>query len=324
MINFILRRLVQTIVVLSLLSFVTYGLMGLMPGDPLDVACAANPKCTPENLAELKATLGLDRPITVRYIEWVGTILKGELGYSRIYRAPVTEIMGPRLVNTLILGFSSLLVSLLIAIPVGLIVSLKPNSKRDYFVNLLTFAGISAPSFWLGLIFIIVFAVKLGWFPAGGVETIGDDPTRGTLGMLLDRAKYLVLPVATLSCLTIAGWVRYIRASMIETMRSDYIRTAKAKGLLQKRIIVKHALRNALLPFVTVVTLEVPRVVSGALITETVFSYQGLGKLMYDSIIGNDFNVAMCCFILTCFMVLVMALIADIAYAYLDPRITLK
>ncbi len=162
--------------------------------------------------------------------------------------------------------------------------------------------------------------MKLQWLPAGGTETIGIGD-QSLLATLLDRAKYLVLPVASLSCLTIASWVRYTRASMLETLRFDYIRTARAKGLPRRRIVLRHALRNALLPVVTVVALSVPIIVSGAIITETVFAYQGVGKLMYDSIMGNDFNVAMCSFVISCFMVLFMNLVADIAYAYLDPRI---
>lgn len=298
--------------------------MGLMPGDPLDIACAANPKCTPENLDQMKKNLGLDRPIYERYVKWVGHFVKGDLGYSRTYRQPVTKILIPRLFNTMILGACVMLLSFIIAIPIGVFSSLKQNSKFDYGINLLVFAGISAPSFWLGLIFIIIFSVKLGWLPAGGVETIGGDAELTFWAMILDRAKYLVLPVAALSCLTVAGWVRYTRASMLETMRLDFIRTARAKGLPWRDVVVRHGLRNALLPVVTVVALSFPRLVSGALITETVFSYQGVGKLMYDSIVGNDFNVAMCSFILTCIMVLVMNLVADVLYGYLDPRISLE
>jgi peptide/nickel transport system permease protein len=320
--SYIVRRLVQTFFVLIGLSFVTFGLMGLMPGDPLDVACAANPRCTPENLEAMKHNLGLDRPIYERYATWASGFVRGEFGYSRTYRQPVTEIIGPRLLNTFILGSLVILVSLCVAIPIGVLSSLKPNSKFDYLVNFFAFSGVSAPAFWIGLVLIIVFSVKLHWFPASGVETVGLDQALSFTARIVDRLKYLVLPTAALSCLTIAGWVRYTRASMLETMRLDFIRTARAKGLDWKRIVAKHGFRNALLPIVTVVALDIPTVVSGAVITETVFAYQGVGKLMFDSIIGNDFNVAMCAFILESFVVLAMSLIADIAYAYLDPRIT--
>ena len=321
MTSYIVRRLFQTIVVLILLSFITYVLMGWMPGDPLDIACAANPHCTTENLEQMKANLGLDRPVYQRYADWAWNFVQGELGYSRTYRRPVTEILLPRLWNTVVLGFLVIVVSLIIAIPIGIYSSLHPNTKLDYGVNLAAFSGISAPSFWLGLMLMIVFSVKLRWLPAGGTETIGI-AAEGVIPVLLDRAKYLVLPVASLSALTIASWVRYTRASMLEALRFDFIRTARAKGLPERQVIVRHAFRNALLPIVTVVAMSVPMIVSGAVITETVFAYQGIGKLMYDSIIGNDFNVAMCSFVISCFMVLVMNLVADIAYAYLDPRIS--
>lgn len=223
----------------------------------------------------------------------------------------------------MILGILTILVSLVVAIPLGVFTSLKPRSISDYVINLLAFMGISAPSFWLGLILIIIFSVKLEWLPASGVYTV-DAQGLSWFGVVADRLKYLILPLATLSLLTIASWVRYTRASMLETLRMDYIRTAKSKGLANKRVIIKHALRNALLPVVTVVALSLPSIFSGAIITETVFAYQGVGSLMYNSIIGNDFNVAMCCFIMICFVVLMMNLVADLLYAYLDPRITYR
>lgn len=321
MFNYIVRRLIQSAIVLFVLSFITYILMGLMPGDPLDVACAANPKCTPDNLALMKKQLGLDKPVFQRYLVWLTSVLQGDLGYSRTYRLPVTEILMPRLLNTFILGLCSIFVSFFIAIPLGVFASLKARSKLDYTINIMSFVGISAPSFWLGLILIIIFAVGLEWFPASGIETIGVSHA-SFFDVAMDRLKYLVLPVATLSLLTIASWVRYTRSSMIETLRMDYIRTARSKGLSEKRVIVFHALRNALLPVVTVVALSLPIIFSGAVITETVFAYQGVGILMFNSIMGNDFNVAMCCFLIICVSVLLMNLLADILYAFLDPRVS--
>jgi peptide/nickel transport system permease protein len=319
---YIIRRLIQTVIVVFLLSFVSYALMGMMPGDPLDIACQANPNCTPENLAAMKKNLGLDQPITVRYVRWLNDIAHGDLGYSRTYRLPVQDILGPRLKNTLVLSCASLLLSLIIAIPLGVFTSLRPNSKFDYSLNMLAFAGISIPVFWLGLMLIIIFSVKLGWLPAGGTETIGMDASASLVEVAFDRIKYLILPVTTLSCLTIAGWVRYTRSKMIETMRNDYIRTARAKGLPERRVIMMHGLRNALIPVVTVVALGLSGIFSGAVITETVFAYQGSGKLIFDSIFANDYNVAMCSFIITSFVTVLMNLIADIGYAYLDPRIS--
>lgn len=324
MTSYIIRRLCQTVIVLAVLSFVAFAMMGLMPGDPLDIACAANPHCTPENQAQMKHALGLDRPIHERYIKWVTAFVQGDMGYSRVYRQPVAEIVAPRLVNTMILWGSALLLSLVIAIPIGVFSSLKAGTKFDYGVNFVAFMGISTPSFWLGLMLIIVFAVWLGWFPASGSETIGTASSYGFWASIGDRIKYLVLPVFSLSAQTIAQWVRYTRASMMETMRNDYMRTARAKGLRSRRIIYMHGLRNALIPVVTVIAVSFSFMFSGALITETVFSYQGAGKLIFDSIIGNDFNVAMCTFVISCLAVLIMNLVADVCYAYLDPRISYK
>jgi peptide/nickel transport system permease protein len=319
---YIIRRMIQTVIVVILLSFVSYALMGLMPGDPLDIACQANPHCTPDNLEQMKKNLGLDQPVIVRYGKWLKEFASGDLGYSRTYRLPVAEILGPRLVNTLYLSLTSLLLSLVIAIPLGVFTSLRANSKFDYTLNLFAFAGISLPSFWLALMLIIIFAVKLGWLPAGGTETVGLDVAMGFWESVLDRLKYLALPVTTLSLLTVAVWVRYTRAKMVETMRFDYIRTARAKGLTENRVIYRHGLRNALIPVVTVVALGFSGIFSGAVITETVFAYQGAGKLIFDAIFANDYNMAMCSFIITSFLVLFMNLVADLLYAYLDPRIS--
>ena len=319
---YIMRRLFQTVVLTLALSFVAFALMGLMPGDPLDIACQANPHCTPENLEQMKKNLGLDQPIHVRYSKWLIAIVHGDLGYSRTYRLPVSEILGPRLVNTFYMSGLSLLLSIAIAIPLGVFTSLRQNTKFDYTLNMLAFAGISVPSFWLALMLIIIFAVKLQWLPASGTETVGLDAALSGWEIAVDRIKYLILPVTALSLLTVASWVRFTRAKMLETLRHDYIRTARAKGLPERQVIMRHALRNALIPVVTIIALDFSGLFSGAVITETVFAYQGAGKLIFDAIFANDYNLAMCSFIITALAVMLMNLAADILYAYLDPRIT--
>ena len=319
---YIMRRLFQTVVLTLALSFVAFALMGLMPGDPLDIACQANPHCTPENLEQMKKNLGLDQPIHIRYSKWLAALVHGDLGYSRTYRLPVAEILGPRLVNTFYMSGLSLLLSIAIAIPLGVFTSLRQNTKFDYTLNMLAFAGISVPSFWLALMLIIIFAVKLQWLPASGTETVGLDTALSGWEVVLDRIKYLILPVTALSLLTVASWVRFTRAKMLETLRHDYIRTARAKGLPERQVIVRHGLRNALIPVVTIIALDFSGLFSGAVITETVFAYQGAGKLIFDAIFANDYNLAMCSFIITALAVMLMNLAADILYAYLDPRIT--
>ncbi len=321
MTTYILRRLIQTLVVIAILSYVCFYLMTLMPGDPVDMMISSNPKITAADVVRLRELYGLDQPSYVRYGHWMGDILKGELGYSRTYRVPVQDLLGPRLVSTFILSMVALGFSILISVPLGVFSALRPGSKVDYVINFFSFAGISIPSFWLGIVCIIFFAVWIPLFPAGGTQTVGG-PDLGFFANLLDRSKYLILPVLSLSLQQIGRFVRFTRSAMLESLRNDFIRTAKAKGLPRQIIIWRHAFRNALIPLITILALSISSIFSGAIITETVFAYQGVGKLTYDSIIGNDFNVAMVSFIISVAMVLVMNLVADLLYGVADPRIS--
>ncbi|MCS6837380.1 MAG: ABC transporter permease [Bdellovibrionaceae bacterium] len=317
MLRYIFFRLLQTVVVIVALSFFCYLLLNLMPGDPVEILIQSNPKMTPEDIQRLRELYGLDRSIWEKYSAWIGDILKGDLGYSRTYRVPVSEILLPRLGNTFILSLSALLLSLFIAIPLGILAALRVNTKVDYLIGLFSFGGISTPSFWLGLMLIIIFGVQLKWFPASGTYSI-ENPDNW-----LGRIPYLVLPTLTLSYLSVGRFIRFTRSSMLEALKNDYIRTAIAKGLPRTKVIWKHAFRNALLSLITMVTLSFSGVFSGATITETVFAYQGVGKLVYDSILGNDFNVAMVSFMISVSMVLLFSLIADLLYSLADPRIRL-
>jgi peptide/nickel transport system permease protein len=319
--TYITRRLIQTLVVIVVLSYFLFYIMTLMPGDPVELLIQSNPKITSADIARLKSLYGLDQPVYMRYLNWAQTIVSGDFGYSRTYRIPVGELMGPKLVNTFFLSLGSLTLALLISIPLGILTALRPNTKIDYLVNFFSFAGISVPSFWLGIVLIIIFSVWFQILPAGGTYTIGID-NAPLLDQILDRIKYLILPTMALSYLQIGRFVRFTRSAMAEAMRNDFIRTARAKGLSEKQVIWRHGFRNALLPLITILALSFSSLFSGALITETVFAYQGVGKLVYDSIIANDFNVAMVSFIISVTMVLTMNLVADILYAFADPRIT--
>ncbi len=323
MINFILRRIVQTLIVIVILSYVCFGLMNLMPGDPVEMMISSNPKITAADVVRLRSFYGLDQPMYKRYLRWVGDISKGELGYSRTYRIPVTEMMGPALTATFILSTVSLVFSLLVAVPLGILCALKPNSKVDYVVNLFNFAGISVPSFWLGIVLIIIFAVNYHILPAGGYQTTGMEYDTDW-DEFLDKAKYLILPVLSLSIQTIGRFSRFTRSSMLEAMRNDFIRTARAKGLSAQAVIWKHGFRNALIPLITIVALSISSIFSGALITESLFAYPGIGRLLYSSIMGNDFNVAMISLMISVSMVLIMNLIADLLYGVVDPRVSYK
>lgn len=307
-------RLIQSALVLLVMSFVVYGLMGLMPGDPIDLMIAGDPRMSSEDALRLKALYGLDRPWTERWWRWLGQLLQGELGYSRLYARPVAEAMGPALGNSALLMLSAMAVSLSVAIPLGILASLRPGSLLDRLVNLLAFASVSVPVFWLGLMLIVVFAVSLGWLPAGGVETVGG-------GGLTDRLRHMALPVSALALAGIGQAARHMRAAMINEAAADYIRTAKAKGCGPARVVLGHQLRNALLPIVTIVALEFGGLFSGALITETVFAWPGMGRLIYEAVMGNDFNLALSGLLLATAMTLTGSVLADMAYQRLDPRI---
>ncbi len=318
MTRFLLSRLIQSITVLAVMSFVIFGLMGLMPGDPVDLMVSADPNMTPEGAAHLRELFGVNKPITERYLNWLGAALQGDLGYSRTHSLPVLEVMLPALKNTIVLLGLSFVLALVIALPAGIIAATRPYSKLDYGINLLAFAGISVPPFWLALMLIIVFAVILGIFPAGGLGV------HAGANELWENLRYLVLPVASLTIASIGGHTRYMRAAMIETLRQDYIRTARAKGLSKTRVVIVHALRNAMIPVVTVIALDFGYLFSGALITETVFAYPGMGKLIFDAIMGNDFNLALLSLLFATVLTLLGNFLADAAYTWLDPRLSFR
>jgi peptide/nickel transport system permease protein len=299
------------------MSFLIYVLIGLMPGDPIDLMLASNPNMTAADAERLRQIYGLDQPLIERYLRWLGQAVQGDFGFSRTHGQPVIEILWARLGNTLLLMGLSFSVALLIALPVGILAALKPHSAIDHGVNMMCFVGISVPPFWLALLLMYLFAVYLGWLPAGGMGPISG-------GTFWERAAYLVLPVVTLVFASVGDYTRFVRASMMETLRQDYIRTARAKGARRRRIVWGHALRNALIPVVTVVALQFGALFSGALITETMFGYLGMGKTIYDAIMANDYNLALIGLLFATLLVMVSNLVADIAYAALDPRISYR
>ena len=293
MTRYISGRLVESAVVLAIMSFVIYGLIGLMPGDPIDLMIKSDPRLTPDDAARLRAVYGLDKPLTERYLSWAVAALSGDFGNSRLHVRPVLDVLPPFLVNTLGLMGLSFAISIIVAIPLGVFAALRRQSTVDYVINLACFAGISIPIFWLGLMLIIVFSVLIP-----------------------------ILPVTALTVFSIGSYTRFMRAATIEVMRQDYIRTAKAKGASRRRVVMVHALRNALISVVTIVALSFGSLFSGALITETIFGYPGMGKLIYDSIMGNDYNMALMALLFATLVTLLANLAADIAYARLDPRIS--
>ena len=291
-----------TILAVSLLVFV---LMGLMPGDPVDLLAAGNPNMTAADTAALRERYGLDRPILERYGNWLSSAATGDLGYSRLFGLPVLEVIGPRLINSLILLGSALLLTLAIAIPLTVNAAAKPDGALNRTLSLIAMAGMSLPAFWLGLLFIGLFAVTLGWLPA----------TADT-----SQPISLILPIVTLSLGMMAGYVRHLQTAMSEALAGEHIKTARAKGCSVPRVLWRHAFPLAATPMVTLILLDLGVLLGGALTIETVFAFPGMGKLLFDAVMGNDFNLALCGFFILTVCVVLANLCADALYGWLDPR----
>jgi peptide/nickel transport system permease protein len=327
------RRLLQMVPLLFAASVVIYALLALQPGDPLDELRRQNPRITAEQFEALKRAYGLDQPLHIRYFKWLSRALRGDLGYSRTYGILAAEyIFLQRLPKTLLLSGLALTLALLVAIPVGVFSAVRQYSLADYAITFLSFIGFSMPVFFLGILLLYLFAIWLpdhipGFprFPTGGVPGfLWDDVRSGQVGLweyLGQWAWHLVLPVIALASLQMAEWTRFMRASLLEVLSQDYIRTARAKGLAERVVLYKHALRNALIPIVTLVGLAIPGVLGGATITETIFSYPGMGRAIFDALVEKDYNVAMAALAFLALMTALFNLLADLAYAVVDPRI---
>jgi peptide/nickel transport system permease protein len=313
--SFFLRRLLSVIPVVLIITFTTFLLMQLLPGGPL-AAYENNPEISQEDIERLRHEMGLDRPIHIQYFSWLKNFVRGDWGYSFVTKRPVLTQILERLPNTLYLTGFSLIAALLIAIPAGIISATRQYSFFDHITTTLTYVGRSMPVYYSGLLLIIIFSIWLRWFPSGGMYTLGEEFS------LIDSLKHLFLPMLSLSTLIAAKYVRFLRTSMLEVIHQDYIRTAAAKGLSERMIIYKHAFRNAAIPLVTVVAIDLPVLFAGALFTETVYSWPGMGRLFVDSAIRFDYSVVMGIVAAIAFLVVISNLIADIVYGILDPRIT--
>lgn len=311
--KYILRRLLLSIPLLIGITLVSFFIMTLAPGDPMSILM--DPKIKPEDMRRIKHNLGLDKPIYVQYGKWLFCFLKGDLGNSFIDGRKVTTIILERIPNTFILMFSSFLLTIILAIPLGVFQAVKQYSFGDYLLTILSFIGISIPIFWLGLMLILLFSLKLSILPSAGMYTIGMEFS------LIDRLKHLILPTLCLTVGSIASWSRYQRSSMLEVLRQDYIRTARAKGLSEGKVIYKHALKNALIPIITLLGLSLPDLFGGAFITETIFAWPGMGRLGIQAIFQRDYPVIMGTLLVSSVLIILGNLFADIIYAYIDPRI---
>ncbi len=313
--SYFLRRLLSVIPVVFIITFTTFLLMQLLPGGPL-AAYENNPEISQDDIERLRHEMGLDRPIHVQYFSWLKNFLRGDWGYSFTTKRPVLTEIWERLPNTIYLTGFSLIVALLIAIPAGIISATRQYSVFDHITTTLAYVGRSMPVYYSGLLLIIIFSIWLRWFPSGGMNTLGEEFS------LTDSLMHLFLPMLSLSTLIAAKYVRFLRTSMLEVIHQDYIRTAAAKGLNQRVIIYKHAFRNAAIPLVTVVAIDLPVLFAGALFTETVYSWPGMGRLFVDSATRFDYSIVMGIVAAIAFLVVISNLIADIIYGILDPRIT--
>lgn len=313
--KYILKRILIAIPVLIGITLIDYAIMCLA-GSPLEML--KGPRISDAALQAKEIAAGLDKPLIVQYFVWLWQLLQGNLGYSMKSYEPVSAMIGSHIGPTLLLMGASLALSILIAVPAGIYSAVKQYSRGDYAVVTASFIGSSIPSFFLALILIYIFTVKLGILPSGGMNTLGMD------GSVADTIRHMVLPVTVLAVSLAGSNIRYIRSSFLEILQQDYLRTARAKGIGYKRVIWKHAMRNALLPIVTVIGMQIPMLFGGAVIIEQVFSWPGLGLMTMTAIMGRDYPVIMGVCLLSAVVVLVSNLITDILYALVDPTIQLN
>ena len=320
MLQYTVRRLGLVILSLVGVSMLLYGLMHLAPGGPEAVLLGED--INPHAAAQIRIALGLHRPIYVQYYYWARNMITGDMGLSYRTGYPVANLIARTLPNTIILGFSALAFSISVSVVIGVMAAIRQYSLFDHGATIFSFTWISMPNFWFGLLCMMYFGYMLGWFPISGTRTIGLTP--GTLNYYLDRAHHLVLPVIVLGMARLASLVRYTRSSMLDIMHSDFIRTARAKGLSERTVIYKHALRNALVTVVTVVGLSLRFLVSGSVIVESVFAYNGIGRSAVHAVFERDYPLIMGINMMIAVVVLLANLITDLAYALVDPRITYK
>ncbi len=314
--RYLIRRLLTAIPTLLLISFVLYAVLSLAPGDPLS-QFAANPSVPPEVRENIRRSFGLDQPWPVRYVKWVAAMAQGDWGFSFASRIAVWDLIKLRIPSTLAVVGVAYVFSLLIAIPIGILSAVRQYSIFDHIATTFAFIGFSVPTFFTGLLLIIVLSVKLQWLPFIYDSTL----QVRDLASLGAQLKQSVMPVLVLALFQTATFVRYTRASMLENLPQDYVRTARAKGLAELRVIGRHVVRNSLIPVVTLIALTAPTVFSGALITEQIFRVPGIGALLIASIQNNDIPVIMAITFTFSVLVVIMNMVADVMYGVLDPRI---
>ena len=312
MTQYILRRLIHSVFIIWGCATLVFILIRLIPGDP--VIQMLGPEYSPEAAAALNRKLGLDQPMYIQYVKWFGSVLRGDLGGSISSGESVIGAIKSGLPKTLSLTLVSFLIATVIAVPAGILAALKRNTPVDYAVSVIAFIGVSMPSFWFGIILILLFAVQLGWFPAIGYASLTEDGVWAWF-------SHLLLPSLAIGAGYAAILMRFIRAGLLEVLGSDYIRTARAKGLAERRVLIRHALRNSLIPVVTIAGIQLALLLSGAVVIEIVFSIRGLGRILVGAIFDKDYPIVQGAILLVAVIFVLANLVVDIIYTFLDPRI---
>ena len=313
--RYVRRRLIQMVPLLFGISLLIFAIIQAAPGGPEAMFLENRLFIDPQVIEAFRQRLGLDQPVPIQYVRWLGAVLTGDFGISFTTGRPVGVMIGERLPATLELMSVSFVFAALLAIPLGVYSAVRQYSLFDFSATTASFLGIAMPVFWFALILQLFFSVQLGWLPTSGRETVGD-------ASLLDQAKHLVLPVFVLGIRHIAVWSRYMRSSLLDVIRADYIRTARAKGLRQRLVLSRHAVKNALIPVVSIMALDLAGLFSGAVILETIFAWPGIGRLFVQAMFSRDYPLLMGILMMGSFLVVFFNLVADVVYGWLDPRIS--
>lgn len=313
--KYLLRRILISIPVFLSITIIVFALIEIAPGDITDYFIRPELNMSAEAEDEIRARLGLDQPVTVRYVNWLANVLRGDFGFRFVNGQPVAQVIAQRLSATILLAGAALIIGTVVGVWLGVFTALRQYSAWDFILTSLSFLGISIPAFVAGIIALYVFSINLGWFPSGGMRPVDREPT------LLTTLHHLALPALVLGLAPVANFMRYTRFSMLEVIRADYIRTARSKGMRESRIIWQHGFRNALLPVITLLGLSLPTLVVGAVFTETIFSWPGMGTLYLEAVNGRDVPLLMGMNLVIALVVLAVNILTDLAYAIADPRI---
>jgi peptide/nickel transport system permease protein len=323
MLRYLSMRLLMMVPLLIGITIITFIVIHLAPGSPVEVAVEMNPKASAQARENLKRLYGLDKPLHVQYAKWVGRFVRLDFGESYIDGRPVLDKIVERLPVTITINVLELLAAFIVAMPLGIISAVRQNSLFDKTTTVVVFLGFSIPSFWLGLLLMILFGVQLGWLPISGLQGIGAE-SLGFFSLMWDRFRHIILIVSIGAFGSLAGISRYIRSNMLEVVRQDYIRTARAKGLPENAVIYRHALRNALMPVITILGLSLPGLIGGSVILEYLFAIPGMGQLFWQSVTARDYPLVMGNLVMGAFLTLIGNMLADICYAVADPRVKLS